>query len=262
MFEKFTEKAKRILFLARYEASQQGAKTIESEHILLGLLKEGEETTRELFSRANVSMDLLQAELEERGSSQKLSTSVEIPFSPGTKDLLQHAERESERMMHPHIGTEHILLGILHMAQSTAGRMLLERGMRLDAVREDAMNIHKRRALPKKKKGNPVPQRVLPRSVGAGRAPPLRPADRPGLRTGARRPGALPAAGRTTRCCWASPAWARPPSSRASPLGSSTAKSRPRCCTSGSWRWTCRWSWPARSTAASSRSGSRASSPS
>ena len=66
MFEKFTEKAKRILFLARYEASQQGAKQIGTEHILLGLLKDGEETTRELFTRANVSMDLLEAELERR----------------------------------------------------------------------------------------------------------------------------------------------------------------------------------------------------
>ena len=62
MFEKFTEKAKRILFLARYEASQQGDTQIGTEHLLLGLVKEIEETTRELFTRANVSIDLLQAE--------------------------------------------------------------------------------------------------------------------------------------------------------------------------------------------------------
>ena len=55
MFEKFTEKAKRILFLARYEAAQQGARAIGTEHVLLGLLKEGEETTRELFTRASGS---------------------------------------------------------------------------------------------------------------------------------------------------------------------------------------------------------------
>ena len=85
MFEKFTEKAKRILFLARYEASQQGCKQIGTEHILLGLLKEGEETTRELFTRANLSIDLLQAELERRGPGrEKLSTSVEIPRSSHT----------------------------------------------------------------------------------------------------------------------------------------------------------------------------------
>jgi ATP-dependent Clp protease ATP-binding subunit ClpC len=156
MFEKFTEKAKRILFLARYEASQQGSKVIGTEHILLGLFKEGEETTRELFTRANVSMDLLQAELEKRGPTrEKLSTSVEIPFSDETKKVLQYAEEEAERLMHPHIGTEHLLLGLLRMEESVAGRMLTERGMRLYAVREDAVNIYKRRALPKKKKETP-----------------------------------------------------------------------------------------------------------
>jgi ATP-dependent Clp protease ATP-binding subunit ClpC len=156
MFEKFTEKAKRILFLARYEASQQGSKVIGTEHLLLGLLKEGEETTRELFTRANASMDLLQAELEKRGPThEKLSTSVEIPFSEETKKVLQYAEEEAERLMHPHIGTEHLLLGLLRMEDSVAGHMLAERGMRLYAVREDAANIYKRRSLPKKKKETP-----------------------------------------------------------------------------------------------------------
>ncbi len=156
MFEKFTEKAKRILFLARYESSQQGNKAIGTEHVLLGLLKEGDETTRELFSRANLSMDLLQAELERRAPSRdKLSTSVEIPFSDETKKVLQHAEEEAERLMHPHIGTEHLLLGILRLEDSVAGRMLIERGMRLFAVREDAVHIYKRRSLPKKKKETP-----------------------------------------------------------------------------------------------------------
>ena len=156
MFEKFTEKAKRILFLARYEASQQGGKQIATEHLLLGLLKEPEESTRELFTRANVSVDLLQAELERRGPvREKLSTSVEIPFSDETKTVLQYAEEEAERLMHPNIGTEHILLGLLRLEESTAGRLLTERGMRLYSVREDAVNFYKRRALPKKKKETP-----------------------------------------------------------------------------------------------------------
>jgi ATP-dependent Clp protease ATP-binding subunit ClpC len=156
MFEKFTEKAKRVLFLARYEASQQGSKVIGTEHILLGLLKEGEETVRELFTRANVSMELLQAELDRRyPPREKLSTSVELPFSEETKQVLQYAEEEAERLMHPHIGTEHLLLGLLRVEDAVAGRLLAERGMRLFAVREDAVNIYKRRQLPKKKKETP-----------------------------------------------------------------------------------------------------------
>ncbi len=157
MFEKFTEKAKRILFLARYEASQQGARVIGTEHLLLGLLKEGEETIRELFTRANVSMDLLQAELDRRfpPARERLSTSVELPFSDEVKKVLQFSEEEAERLMHPHIGTEHLLLGLLRLEDSVAGRLLAERGMRLYAVREDAVNIYKRRVLPKKKKETP-----------------------------------------------------------------------------------------------------------
>ena len=156
MFEKFTEKAKRILFLARYEASQQGSKQILTEHILLGQLKEGEETTRELFTRANVSMDLLQAELERRSPlREKLSTSVEIPFGDETQKVMEYAEEEAERLMHPNIGTEHILLGMLRLESCAAGQLLAERGMRLYAVREDVVNIHKRRALPQKKKETP-----------------------------------------------------------------------------------------------------------
>jgi ATP-dependent Clp protease ATP-binding subunit ClpC len=156
MFEKFTEKAKRILFLARYEASQQGAKTIGSEHLLLGLLKEGDETTRELFAKADLSVELLQAELEKRGPvREKLSTSVEIPFDSETKEVLQFSEEEADRLMHPHIGTEHLLLGLLRAEESIAGSLLAERGMRLFAVREDAVNLHKRRALPKRQKETP-----------------------------------------------------------------------------------------------------------
>jgi len=156
MFEKFTEKAKRILFLAKYEASQHGAKVIGTEHLLLGLLKEGEETTRELFTRANVSMDLLQTEIERRGPGrEKLSTSVEIPFGEEAKRALQYAEEEAERLMHPTIGTEHILLGLLRLENAPAGRLLAERGMRLYAIREDAVQIYKRRAMPKKKKETP-----------------------------------------------------------------------------------------------------------
>ena len=98
MFEKFSEKAKRVLFLARYEASQMGSRVIGTEHLLLGLLKEGEEITRELFHRSNIAIEMLRAELEEIGPSQeRMSTSVEIPFSEETKRALAHAEEEANR---------------------------------------------------------------------------------------------------------------------------------------------------------------------
>src|SRR3972149_2464567 len=156
MFEKFTEKAKRVLFLARYEASQMGSRVIGTEHLLLGLLKEGEEVTREIFMRSNISVEMLRAELENQGPSrEKVSTSVEIPFSEETKKVLTFSEEEAERLLHNYIGTEHLLLGLLRVETSAAGQLLVDKGMRLFAVREDTVEILKRKALPKKKRETP-----------------------------------------------------------------------------------------------------------
>ncbi len=156
MFEKFTERAKRVLFLARYEASQLGGQVIGTEHLLLGLLKEQDDITREIFSRLNTDMELLRTELEGHEEARtKISSSVEIPFSEETKRVLSYAEEEAERLMHPYIGTEHLLLGLLREENSTAGRLMFEKGMRLYAVREDVVNILKRKALPRKKKETP-----------------------------------------------------------------------------------------------------------
>ncbi|MFQ5719054.1 MAG: ATP-dependent Clp protease ATP-binding subunit [Acidobacteriota bacterium] len=156
MLEKFTEKAKRILFLARYEASQSGSQIIGTEHILLGLIKENEDVTSELFSRSNVNPELMRAELEARGPSrERTSTSVEIPFSDEVKRVLSHAEEEAERLLHPYIGGEHLLLGLLREENSTAGRLLNEKGMSLYMVREDLVNALKKKAAPRKKKEMP-----------------------------------------------------------------------------------------------------------
>ena len=156
MFEKYTEKAKKVLFLARYEASQMGSKVIGSEHLLLGLIKEGDELVRDLFARSGVNLELLRAELEARGpSGEKQAAPIEIPFSEETKKILTCAEEEAERLLHPYVGDEHILLGLLRVEDSAAGRILNEKGMRLYALREDTVAAWKQRSLPKKVKETP-----------------------------------------------------------------------------------------------------------
>src|SRR5438093_2363961 len=156
MFEKYTEKAKKVLFLARYEASQMGSKVIGSEHLLLGLIKEGDDLVRDLFGRSGVNLELLRAELEARGpSGEKQAAPIEIPFSEETKKILACAEEEAERLLHPYVSDEHILLGLLRVEDSAAGRMLAEKGMRLYALREDTVAVWKQRALPKKIKETP-----------------------------------------------------------------------------------------------------------
>jgi ATP-dependent Clp protease ATP-binding subunit ClpC len=156
MFEKYTEKAKKVLFLARYEASQMGSRVIGSEHLLLGLLKDGDELVQELFVKAAVNIELLRAEMEARGpSGEKQVTPIEIPFSEEAKKVLACAEEEAERLLHPHVSDEHILLGLLRVEESAAGRLLAEKGMRLYALREDTVAAWKQRALPRKAKETP-----------------------------------------------------------------------------------------------------------
>ncbi|HUD71645.1 MAG TPA: ATP-dependent Clp protease ATP-binding subunit [Dongiaceae bacterium] len=156
MFEKYTEKAKKVLFLARYEASQMGSKVIGSEHLLLGLLKEGDELVQELFARSNVNVELLRAEIEARGpSGEKQVTPIEIPFSEEAKKVLASAEEEAERLLHPNVSDEHVLLGLLRVEDSAAGRILAEKGMRLYALREETVAAWKQRAQPRKAKETP-----------------------------------------------------------------------------------------------------------
>src|SRR3954454_16080083 len=153
MFERYTEKARRVIFFARYEASQFGAPAIEPEHLLLGLMREDKTLTGRFFPRAQVSIESIRKEIEGRTLlREKISTSVELPLAPETKHVLAYAHEESDRLQHRHIGTEHLLLGLLREERSMAAEILYERGLRLNAVRDEIARQtgHETRATPKK----------------------------------------------------------------------------------------------------------------
>ncbi|HEY6213299.1 MAG TPA: ATP-dependent Clp protease ATP-binding subunit [Vicinamibacterales bacterium] len=142
MFERYTERARRVLFFARYEASQLGSISIETEHLLLGLIREGKGLTSRIFARSHLSLENIRKEIEGRTVfREKVSTSVEIPFSAETKRVLQFAAEEADRLLHNYIGTEHLLLGILREERSVAASILMEKGMRLNTVREDIVAL-------------------------------------------------------------------------------------------------------------------------
>ncbi len=148
MIEQFTEKAKRVLFLARYEATQRGAPVIGTEHVLIGLLREDDPLVRELFHRSNISVDLLRTEMENRqGSVMAGSRGVDIPFGDEAKRVLECAQEEARGLMSPSVDVEHLLLGLIRVDDAPAGRILAERGMRLYTAREDVINLAKRRAI-------------------------------------------------------------------------------------------------------------------
>ena len=99
MFERFTERARRVLFFARYEASQLGSMDIDTEHLLLGLIRECKGLTNRLFAEAGIALDDIRDEVLRRAAVRtKLSTSVEIPFSAATKRVLLHTEQEADRL--------------------------------------------------------------------------------------------------------------------------------------------------------------------
>src|SRR5947209_5070469 len=137
MFERYTEKARRVIFFARYEASQFGSPYIETEHLLLGLLRE-DKTLTNRFLRSHASIESIRKQVEGRTPSrEKVSTSVDLPLSQECKRVLAYAAEEAERLANKHIGTEHLLLGLLREDKSFAAEILHERGLRLSTIRDE-----------------------------------------------------------------------------------------------------------------------------
>jgi haloalkane dehalogenase len=139
VFERYTEKARRVVFFARYEASQFGSRSIEPEHILLGLLREDRQLVAHFFSEPVwAATESIRKEIERRlPRDEKARDSVDLPLSPQAKRVLNYAADESERLQHRNIGTGHLLLGILREQKSIAAEVLEEHGLKVDRVRED-----------------------------------------------------------------------------------------------------------------------------
>jgi ATP-dependent Clp protease ATP-binding subunit ClpC len=132
MFERYTEKARRIIFFARYEASQYGSPYIEITHLLFGLLREDYGTIRAV---SKVEPAGLRQALEPFClKREKIATSVDLPMNHPCRRVLGSAAEESERMGHTHIGPEHVLLGVLRENGAEAS-VLGEFGITLDAAR-------------------------------------------------------------------------------------------------------------------------------
>jgi ATP-dependent Clp protease ATP-binding subunit ClpC len=137
MFERYTEKARRLLFFARYETSATGGLSIDSEHMLLGLLREPGPIVGRLLADAQVSTEQLRQEVEGRLEfREKVATSVELPFSEPTKRILNYTAEEADRLRHSHIGPEHVLLALLRVPEAGAGAILTAHGLRLETARE------------------------------------------------------------------------------------------------------------------------------
>jgi ketosteroid isomerase-like protein len=147
MFERYTEHARRALFFSREEVIRQGASLIETEHLLLALIREQGHIVADLLSAAHLAPEVLRKDIErESRSRSSVPLSAEIPFSAGSKRVLQFAAEEADRLGHPDIGPEHLLLGLLREADSPAASVLTRHGLELEAVRSEVVRL---RALPR-----------------------------------------------------------------------------------------------------------------
>jgi ATP-dependent Clp protease ATP-binding subunit ClpC len=142
MFERYTESARRALFFSRYEASETGSPTIETEHLLLGLLRSRKGIVSRLLEGAAASVEAIAADIRKRIIlREKFPTTVEIPFSKDTQRVLVLAEEEADRLGHGYIGTEHLLLGLLRAERSVAGSVLTAHRLRADPVRKNLVTL-------------------------------------------------------------------------------------------------------------------------
>jgi len=139
MFERYTERSRRVIFFARYEALQYGSPMISPEHILLGLMREDKTiSSRFLPFRNSLSVDAVRREVEERiVLRDRIPQSAELHLAPETKKILFYANEESRHLKNRHIGPEHLLLGIVREERSIAAEILVQYGLRIQDVRDE-----------------------------------------------------------------------------------------------------------------------------
>jgi ATP-dependent Clp protease ATP-binding subunit ClpC len=137
MFEKFTDRARRVLVLAQEEARMLNHSYVGTEHILLGLVHEDEGVAAVAFRGLGISADAVREQVEEMVGRGGISPSGQIPFTPRAKKVMELSLRESLHLGHNYIGTEHILLGLLREGQGVGAQVLLKLGADLDRVRRE-----------------------------------------------------------------------------------------------------------------------------
>jgi ATP-dependent Clp protease ATP-binding subunit ClpC len=146
MLENLTERARRTLFFARYEAARAASALIETEHLLLGLLREGDELVEQLLARFQVDGAVLRAELApDAGQPEGQAPPAELPLSEESRRALMLAAHEAEVLGQMSVGNEHVLLGLLRLESCTASRVLSGHGLSLFAAREELGEVVRER---------------------------------------------------------------------------------------------------------------------
>jgi ATP-dependent Clp protease ATP-binding subunit ClpC len=141
MMERYTEKARRVMFFAGYEARQSGSPCIETEHLLLGLLRE-DAVLKKRFIRPHSSPESIWKQIEDHTvKRERVSALIDLPFSTEYTRVLLYAAEEADGLSNQHIGTEHLLLGLMRDENCYAAKILGNAGLNLTAIRQELAQL-------------------------------------------------------------------------------------------------------------------------
>jgi hypothetical protein len=141
MFERFTGRARQVVVLAQDEARRLDHNYIGTEHILLGLIREGDGVAARALESLGIGLDIVRQQVEEIIGRGQQAPSGHIPFTPRTKKVLELSLREAQQLGHDYIGTEHILLGLVREGDGVAAQVLVTLGADPDRLRQQVIQL-------------------------------------------------------------------------------------------------------------------------
>jgi ATP-dependent Clp protease ATP-binding subunit ClpC len=142
MYERFTDRARKVMQLANQEAQRFNHEYIGTEHILLGLVKEGSGVAANVLKNLDVDLRKIRLEVEKLvQSGPEMVTMGKLPQTPRAKKVIEYSMEEARNLNHNYVGTEHILLGLLREQEGVAAQVLMNLGLKLEDVRDEVLNL-------------------------------------------------------------------------------------------------------------------------
>ena len=141
MFNRFTNRARQVVILARNEADRFNHNYVGTEHLLLGLIKLGQGVAVNVLKKMGIDFEIVRDEVSKAVTpGPETKTVGEIPLTPGAKKVIEYAWEDAQKLGHNYVGTEHLLLGLLREEEGVAARILANLGVDVNKVREEIMN--------------------------------------------------------------------------------------------------------------------------
>src|SRR5260370_19479569 len=142
MYERFTDRARKVMELANMEAQRFNHEYIGTEHVLLGLIKEGAGTGAQALQNLGIDLRKVRLEVEKIVYfGPDTVTMARLPQTPRTKKVIEYAIEEARNLSHNYVGTEHLLLGLLREQEGVASQVLMNLGLRLERARDEVLNL-------------------------------------------------------------------------------------------------------------------------